>query len=263
MSQKTKPLAVVIIDAMELRRAGLAALIQPWAETLGIITKATSLADFSAGLLEEIQPQFIIYSIGGTSLNATQPQQGVRKINELCPDVPCAILSDRTETEEAIAAAQLGKQAFMPTCIEPRIALQAFAFVLGGGSYFPREALMQSVSIARRSFNGKLPIGVHAETGMLTRRQQEVLERLKLGRSNKHIGRDLDMQESTVKVHVRQIMRKLGAANRTQAALFADQASEPAGVSPQPGMLPPEMGATQLNATPSLGPLSEFRPSAE
>jgi DNA-binding NarL/FixJ family response regulator len=262
MSQKSKLPAIVIVDAMEFRRAGLAALIQPWADTLDIVTRATSLVNLSTDLLEEIDPQFIIYSVGGASLNAAEPQQAIRKINELCPDVPCAILSDRTETDEAIAAAQLGKQAFMPTCIEPRIALQAFAFVLGGGSYFPREALMQSVSIARKSFNGKLPIGVHGETGMLTRRQQEVLERLKLGRSNKHIGRDLDMQESTVKVHVRQIMRKLGAANRTQAALFADQATEPASLSPLAGM-PPGMGAAQMNGAPLLGPLSEFTPPAE
>ncbi len=46
-----------------------------------------------------------------------------------------------------------------------------------------------------------------------------MLELLREGKSNKLIARDLEMCESTVKVHVRQIMRKLGAANRTQAAL--------------------------------------------
>jgi DNA-binding NarL/FixJ family response regulator len=55
----------------------------------------------------------------------------------------------------------------------------------------------------------------------LTPRQLEVLDRLREGKPNKLIARDLNMTEATVKVHVRQIMRKLGAANRTQAVLCA------------------------------------------
>ena len=58
---------------------------------------------------------------------------------------------------------------------------------------------------------------------MLTCRQADVLRLLRRGQSNKYIARELCMRESTVKVHVRQIMRKLGASNRTQAALFARQ----------------------------------------
>jgi DNA-binding NarL/FixJ family response regulator len=55
----------------------------------------------------------------------------------------------------------------------------------------------------------------------LTPRQLEVLGRLREGKPNKLIARDLNMTEATVKVHVRQIMRKLGATNRTQAVLCA------------------------------------------
>jgi len=59
------------------------------------------------------------------------------------------------------------------------------------------------------------------DPGGLTARQQEVLEQLRQGASNKLIGRQLKLRESTVKVHIRHIMRKLGAVNRTQAALSA------------------------------------------
>jgi DNA-binding CsgD family transcriptional regulator/DNA-binding transcriptional regulator YiaG len=55
----------------------------------------------------------------------------------------------------------------------------------------------------------------------LTQRQLEVLAGLKRGLSNKMIARDLQMPEMTVRVHIRHIMRKLGAANRTQAAILA------------------------------------------
>ena len=63
-----------------------------------------------------------------------------------------------------------------------------------------------------------------------------VLDRLRLGKSNMVIARDLDMQESTVKVHVRQIMRKLGASNRTQAALFAAASTSTTAVPPPPAV---------------------------
>jgi DNA-binding NarL/FixJ family response regulator len=62
----------------------------------------------------------------------------------------------------------------------------------------------------------------------LTARERQVLERLQLGASNKLIGRQLNLRESTVKVHIRRILRKLGAVNRTQAALCAVRLSIPA-----------------------------------
>jgi DNA-binding NarL/FixJ family response regulator len=57
--------------------------------------------------------------------------------------------------------------------------------------------------------------------GELTARQQQVLACLKKARSNKEIARELAMSEATVKVHVRQVMKKLGAMNRTHAAVLA------------------------------------------
>jgi DNA-binding NarL/FixJ family response regulator len=60
----------------------------------------------------------------------------------------------------------------------------------------------------------------------LTPRQKEVLQLLRKGKSNKIIAYELNMQESTVKVHVRQIMKKLKAINRTHAVFLASQIME-------------------------------------
>jgi DNA-binding NarL/FixJ family response regulator len=61
------------------------------------------------------------------------------------------------------------------------------------------------------------------EVGRLTQREIAVLALMKHGKPNKIIAHELGMSASTVKVHVRHIMRKMGAANRTQAALNADK----------------------------------------
>ena len=55
----------------------------------------------------------------------------------------------------------------------------------------------------------------------LTRRETDVLRGLCAGKSNKEIARDLDLQEVTVKLHVKTLSRKLGARNRTHAAMIA------------------------------------------
>ena len=69
-------------------------------------------------------------------------------------------------------------------------------------------------------------------TSELTERQQSVLACLCLGDPNKVIGRKLGMTETTVKVHVREIMRKLGVCNRTQVAIAAGRN----GIVPDPGV---------------------------
>src|SRR5690606_26939929 len=104
--------------------------------------------------------------------------------------------------------------------------------------YFPREALL-----AARTGSGTLAHGGDLSNSRLTLRQHEVLEGLRYGKSNKHIARELNMQEATVKVHVRQIMRKLGASNRTQVALLA-QSRERAHASAQLAK-----GAESMNAS--------------
>ncbi len=59
---------------------------------------------------------------------------------------------------------------------------------------------------------------------MLTPREQQVLVHLASGASNKEIARDLNIAEVTVKLHVRQILRKISARNRSEAASIAARA---------------------------------------
>jgi DNA-binding NarL/FixJ family response regulator len=214
---------VLIVDELELRRAGFASVIDGWARSEGLEVEAISPIDLSVQNAKDRDIKLIIFSVGGASLDEPQIREYAASIAALFPDKPCCVISDRGEPDEAVAAAKLCVRAFLSTNMDADVACQAFTFILGGGSYFPREALLQSAAINskfRRSTQN-----AETEQGGLTRRQIEVLEKLRLGKSNKLIARDLKMQESTVKVHVRQIMRKLGAANRTQAAILASSVS--------------------------------------
>ncbi|MFX8681042.1 LuxR C-terminal-related transcriptional regulator, partial [Acinetobacter baumannii] len=66
--------------------------------------------------------------------------------------------------------------------------------------------------------NGADPAAANDPFHVLTRREREVLERVADALSNKDIARQLDLQEVTIKAHLRQVFRKLSVRNRTQAA---------------------------------------------
>ena len=60
-----------------------------------------------------------------------------------------------------------------------------------------------------------------SESELLTPREFEVLQGICRGQSNKEIARDYDLHEATVKLHAKTLCRKLGARNRTHAAMIA------------------------------------------
>lgn len=221
------PRSVVVIDSLPLRRAEIAAFLTGWAEDLGAaIRPAASPSerqDFAdAGI--------VIVNVGAQSLRSGEVRGPLADLLVRAPQVPVALLSDREEAEEIIAAFQLGVSGFLPSSIEPEVALHALTFIVNGGSFFPPAALLESPPRSRptgpkndesRSLPRKEGNGAAREEniGGLSTRQMEVYRLLCRGVRNREIAAMLQMREATVKVHVRQIIRKLGVANRTQAAL--------------------------------------------
>jgi DNA-binding NarL/FixJ family response regulator len=154
--------------------------------------------------------------------------------------VPLVIFSENESREEIISALKIGAQGVLYAGMNSELALQAFSFILNGGSYFP------SALRPRRPYSQRHPASdcdltpscVNGESSAedlidadltdlnLTGRQGAVLELLRRGNSNKVIARRLAMSEGTVKFHVRQIMRKFGVTNRTQVAAVCGAGDE-------------------------------------
>jgi DNA-binding NarL/FixJ family response regulator len=99
-----------------------------------------------------------------------------------------------------------------------QMVVSAISLVHSGGTFVPRDFLFMegpppSVDTTRRS----------PENGRFTQRELAVLDLIRLGQPNKLIAEELGMSASTVKVHVRNIMQKMGVANRTKVAMGADE----------------------------------------
>ena len=135
-------------------------------------------------------------------------------------DTPLIVLSDAEDAhqpETICGMLQQGAQGFIPTrTMGLPMIVAAIRLVEAGGSFAPLDLLLKGSRPAPEPRPAP-PV----PQDRLTSRQILVLRHLQQGKANKIIAHELGMSESTVKVHVRNIMRKMGATNRTQAVYKA------------------------------------------
>ena len=111
-----------------------------------------------------------------------------------------------------------GARGYIPTSVTLNVALEAMRLVEAGGTFAPTSIFLDA----------KPPSALTAaqydvcKKTAFTARQLAVLVALRRGKANKQIAYELNMREGTVKVHVRHIMKKLQARNRTEVAILAN-----------------------------------------
>ena len=163
----------------------------------------------------------IIYYLHGSDASDAAIAQEITPIRAAAPAVPLIVFSDVDVARQARfmrAAMRAGAQGFvLMRSSDLSTTMAAVQFVSAGGTYVPSDLLLNAPPPGQ-AVNGRQ---------RLTSRQADVLTHLKQGKANKIIAYDLGMSESTVKVHVRSIMRKLGAANRTEV-VYRDLMRDPA-----------------------------------
>ncbi len=128
-------------------------------------------------------------------------------------DAPVAILSGSADRHVAQKALDEGAIGFVPKTMGAKSLVNAIRFMAEGEVFAPVKFMTEATE--------EEP---HELAKLLTEREYQVVERLCRGLSNKEIAREIDLQEVTVKLHVKTACRKLGAKNRTQAALAAKEA---------------------------------------
>jgi DNA-binding NarL/FixJ family response regulator len=158
----------------------------------------------------------------------------LRTIRGTLPDTPIVVLSDVAEAHQPKtirSTLNSGAHGFIPTRTTGiPIAIAAIRFVKAGGTFAPIDQLFN----AHPSDGPALPYSTSEVP--LTARQIAVLSHLRQGKANKIIAFELSMSESTVKVHIRNIMRKMGATNRTQAAYKAQELWKSIELQPAPNL---------------------------
>ncbi len=151
-------------------------------------------------------------------------------LRELCrrrTEVPVVLFSDCENKEQIARSLRCGVKGYIPSDTPLEIASRAIKLVMAGGIFIPANFVMEGEDDAG-------PDGLKTSKLDFTPREYDVVRRLQKGESNKLIAHELNLSESSVKVHIRNIMRRLGVHNRTEAvvalAALAQDPASPSGI---------------------------------
>jgi two-component system nitrate/nitrite response regulator NarL len=139
-----------------------------------------------------------------------QGLEGLKRMVAHCPNSAVAIITGMVTKSVATSALSAGAKGFIPKTLSGARLIQALQLMVAGEVYAPVDLMR-----APGATEGLKIVGAE----VLTPRELEVAAMLVKGASNKEIARALDLQEVTVKLHVRNLCRKLETKNRTQIAV--------------------------------------------
>lgn len=198
---------VLVADDHDLVRETLAAFLvaEGFAEV-------RTVPDLNAALVEIAGPTLFDLVLLDYQMPGMNGLDGMAKaqaaVRAADRKTPIAIISGTTNRDLAEASLAAGAAGFVPKTLASRAMVAAVQAMASGEVFAPLSLLMQETPVAEA-------------LAALTRREVDVLKGICEGKSNKEIARDLDLQEVTVKLHVKTLSRKLGAKNRTHAAMIA------------------------------------------
>ena len=178
----------------------------------------SSLAEWRGQRTENIG-EVVVLSLRWSKDRADELCRTVRALIERDPTLEIILLSDVSEVGDIVNLVRCGARGCIPTNVHLELAAQAIRLVHAGGTFVPVETFLS----ARMASPAGVAQVAEDLGRVFTRRQLAVAELLRKGQSNKEIAKALTMEESTVKVHVRAIMRKLNAKNRTQVGFIINE----------------------------------------
>ena len=168
----------------------------------------------------------IVFNIGAVLACEDSVCNEILQLRRELPDVPLVILSDRDELCSIIGSFLNGVRGYILSSFDPPAVIQSLRLVMSGGTFIPHNALVEiaekTAGLIKKECQNDAPFDPVVFSSF-TPRQLEVLQLLRKGKSNKFIAYELGTRECTIKTHVREIMIKLKATNRTHAVFILSQ----------------------------------------
>ncbi|MEW6706117.1 MAG: response regulator [Pseudomonadota bacterium] len=211
------PIRLLVVDDHTLFRRGLIALLQQYAD-LSVVGEAADAgeAQRKAGAL---QPDVILLD---NHLPGVRGVDALPGLKESAPRAKVLMLTVSEDEHDLAAALQRGAQGYLLKTVDGEVLAQSIRRTVHGDSVVSPEMTSKLVT-AFRAANAPAPEAAPPPAdplAALSPREQEILHHIARGASNKEIARALAIAETTVKIHVQHILRKLGLNSRVQAAVF-------------------------------------------
>jgi DNA-binding NarL/FixJ family response regulator len=174
-------------------------------------------------LPSDARARSILYNTHSLRIEDVEYLRNLPAMQRAEPELRVAVLSDLESRENIIAALRHGVSGYLLTSLSLKIASEVIRLVHAGGTFVPSSAVLDA---EKPAFSEGNSVSLAPKLHGFTPRQVEVLSRLREGKQNKAIAFELNMAESTVKVHLHHIMQKLQATNRMQVILRTRQLFE-------------------------------------
>ena len=204
-------LKVLLADDHALFREGLRMVLEELGNGPITVIEASS---FNQALDVTQQTPDLALVLLDLSMPDMDGLSGVQTFRRAAPRVPVVVLTANDDPRTMKRALEHGARGYITKSSSTQIMRDGIAAVLRGETF-----VTPSLSLARER-NGEGPARL---LDKLTPRQVDVLAMIRQGKSNKEIGRELNLAEITVKMHVTAILKVLAVQNRTQAAILAEQ----------------------------------------
>ncbi len=229
----TSSIELLLVDDHTLFRRGLKALL----EQDDRFTVTAEAGDVGEALrcLQRRPPQVILLD---NHLPGVRGVDAIPALKEAAPGARVLMLTVSENENDLAAALQAGADGYLLKTVESDQLCETIVKVLDGESVISPEMMTKLVAVFRSRpasapaaapvaapVSAPVPLEAPREAAsgadLLSPREREILLLIARGDSNKLIARELDIAETTVKIHVQHILRKLGLSSRVQAAVFA------------------------------------------
>ncbi|MEP3275487.1 MAG: response regulator transcription factor [Stappiaceae bacterium] len=198
---------ILIADDHDLVRDTIAAYLESTEEfTVFTAHNLEAALDVMAG---EYPIDLLVLDYNMPGMNGLQGLETAKKKH---PKSKVALMSGVANKDVAKSSMSCGADGFIPKSLAAASMVNAIKFIISGERYFPFDF---TSSTDQADAGGAF--------ASLSEREMQTLGELCIGLSNKEIARNLGIQEVTVKLHVKNLLAKLGVTNRTQAALLAKE----------------------------------------
>jgi len=204
---------LVVIDDHPLLRKGLKQLVDlcPDIEIIGEANNGVQ----GLRMVEELRPGLVVLDLNMPGMSGLDALDGLKRLNP-APKVMILTVSDAEE--DVIASIRAGADGYILKDTDPEEILSKL-HDLARGRLVISPAVAECLALALRDHPKKV-IESRAPDD-LTEREREILGHLRSGESNKLIARNLNIAETTVKVHIKHLLKKLGLKSRVEAAVWA------------------------------------------
>ena len=213
------PITLFLIDDHALLRRGLVALLGEYPD-LRVIGEASDASE-AQRQLPGLRPHVILLD---NHLPGVRGIDAIAGLREASPGSRVIMLTVSDDGQDLAAALRHGAQGYLLKTIDGELLAEAIRRAARGEPVVSPE-MMGKLVAAFQSQGAPEPEPAPEQpepaAPQLSPREEEVLREIARGASNKEIARALDIAETTVKIHVQHILRKLGLSSRVQAAVYA------------------------------------------